>query len=117
MTGNFFAARPSACTRPGCPPEHIRDELSLGVGISLAVARVLHRQPPLQLLITPGQPVIAPKRVPERDLLRPPRVTSPDHVQVRRPPLAGGVRLDEEPPPLPSPVQARRHVTPAVRRP
>jgi len=115
MTGNSFVARPSAFTRPGRPPERICDELRLGVGIGLAVACVLRRQPPLQVLITPGQPVIAPQRVAERDLLRPPRVTGSDHVQVRCPPPAGGVRLDEEPPPQPSPVQIRRHVTPAVR--
>ena len=98
MTSNYIAAGPSAGIRPCRPPERICDELRLGNGIGLAVARVLRFQPLLQVLITPGQPVIAPQRVPERDLLRPPRVTGPDHVQVRHPTLAGGIRLDEEPP-------------------
>jgi hypothetical protein len=74
---------------------------------------VLHHQPQFQVPVSPGQLIIAPQRVTEGDLLRPPWMTGANHVQVRDPPLPGRIWLDEEPPPRP-PIQLRRHVTPAL---
>lgn len=110
MTSSTAETRRSA----SAPPERVRDELRLGSRIGLAVIRVLRSQPPFQTLIPSRQLIIGSQRVPEGDLLRPPPMTGPDHMQMRDPPLPRGVWLDEKPPPRPAAVQFRRHITPAI---
>jgi hypothetical protein len=68
----------------GVATERIPDELALSFGIRLPVLGMLRRQPPLEVPVPPRQVIIAPQRIAERDLLRPPRMTSRDHVQVGR---------------------------------
>src|SRR5262249_7511564 len=91
-----------------------RDELCFASRIRLAVASVLLRQPAFQIPIPLRQLPVQPKRVPELNLLCPPRVPGLHQVQVRRPSLPGRVWLDKETPPRPV-IQLGRHITPAIR--